>query len=358
VIYTLAELASRVGGEVAGDGSIEIGRVAPLEDAGSGDLSFFSNRKYRALFEASRAAAVLVEAEAGAAPPPGRTLLRARNAYLAFAKISRLFHPPAPALPAVAEQAFVHPSAQVDPSAELMPFVFVGPGARIGARCVLHPGVYVGAGARVGDDCLLWPNAVVRDGCVLGRRVVLEPGCVVGSDGFGFAFDPEGEDGSGPRHYKIPQIGNVVVEDDVELGANACVDRATMGSTRIGRGAKVDNLVQIAHNVQVGPLTLLVAQVGIAGSTKLGRQVVAAGQVGVAGHLAVGDGAKLLGQAGVMRDVEPGEMMFGSPARPRSQQLQLEAALARLPQLIRRVRELEGRLEALEGRRRSPSGEP
>ncbi len=344
--FTLAELAERVGGEVSGDGALTIRGIAPLEDAGPTDLSFFANRKYRRAFEHSRAGAVVVELAEDV--PAGRAVLRARNAYLAFAKISTLFHPPAQALPDVAPQSFVHASARVDPSAEVMPLAYVGAEATVGARSILYPGAYVGLGARLGADCVLWPNTVVRDRCVLGDRVVLEPGCVVGSDGFGFAFDPEGEDGSGPRHYKVPQVGIAIVEDDVELGANTCVDRATLGVTRIGRGVKVDNLVQIAHNVEVGPLSLLISQVGIAGSTKLGAGVIAAGQVGIVGHLTIGDGAKLLAQAGIGHDVAPGEELAGSPARSRGEWLRVNAALSRLPELLKRVRDLEKKLESLE----------
>ena len=349
MIFTLSELAARVGGEVSGDGAVAIERIASLEEAGPGDLSFFSNKKYRAAFEGSRAAAVVVEPDVSV--PAGRTVLRAPNAYLAFAKIATLFHPPVEAMPVIAEEAFVAPSARVDPSAELMPFAYVGPDAVVGARCILFPGAFVGAGARLGDDCVLWPNAVVRDRCTLGDRVVLEPGCVVGSDGFGFAFDPEGEQGSGPRHYKVPQIGTVIVEDDVELGANTCVDRATLGATVIGRGVKVDNLVQLAHNVQVGPLSLLIAQVGIAGSTKLGAGVIAAGQVGIVGHLTVGDGAKLAAQSGIMNDVEPGAVLMGSPAVPKGERLRQEALVRRLPALARRVAELEKKIEELQADR-------
>ncbi len=344
--FTLAALAAHVGGEVVGDGALELGRVAPLEEAGPRDLSFLSNRKYRRAFEASRAGAVLVEPEEEA--PPGRTLLRAKNAYLAFARIATLFHPPAEAVPGLSPHAVVQPGARVDPTAQVMALAYVGEGANIGPRCILHPSSCVGPGATLGEGCVLWPGAVVRDGCTLGKRVVLEPGCVVGADGYGFAFDPVGQDGSGPHHHKVPQTGSVVIEDDVELGANACVDRATLGETRIGRGVKVDNLVQIAHNVEVGPLSLLVAQVGIAGSSRLGAGVVAAGQVGIAGHLSIGDGAKLLAQSGVMNDVPPGAMVMGSPARPRSDLLRIEAALSRLPELVKRVRELEKKLAALE----------
>jgi len=345
--FTLAELAARVGGEVAGDGRVRVERVAPLEEAGPGDLAFFSNRKYRAAYEASRAGAVIVEPDEPAAP--GRNLLRARNAYLAFARVSTLFHPPMSAVPDVAREAFVHPDARVAPSAELMPLAYVGAGARVGERSILFPGAYVGPGAQVGDDCILYPNAVVRERCRVGHRVILQPGCVVGSDGFGFAFDGEGEAGSGPRHYKVPQAGAAVIEDDVELGANTCVDRGTLGDTVVGRGAKVDNLVQIAHNVSVGPLSLLVAQVGIAGSTRLGAGVVAGGQVGIVGHLTIGDGARIGAQSGIMADVEPGAVLSGSPAHPHGEWLRIEAALSRLPDLVREVRRLEKEIAKLKG---------
>jgi len=230
--FALSELAARVGGEVVGDGGLRLEGVAGLEEATANQISFFSNRKYRRAFETSRAGAVVVEPDEEA--PAGRTLLRVRNAYLAFARITTLFHPPPEALPQVAPQAAVHPSARVDPSAQVMPLASVGPGAEIGARTILHPGVQVGEGARVGQDCLLHANVVVRERCVVGNRVILQPGVVIGSDGFGFAFDPEGE-GQGPRHFKFPQVGIAVVEDDVEIGANTCVDRAALGVTRIGR---------------------------------------------------------------------------------------------------------------------------
>ncbi len=311
--FRLAELAARVGGEVVGDGELRLEGVAALEDATPAQVSFLANRKYRRAFEQSRAGAVVVEPEEPI--PEGRTALRVRNAYLAFAKITTLFHPPREALPEVAPGAVVHPSATVHPAAQVMPLASVGAGARVGARTILHPGVHVGEGARIGEDCLLYPQVVVREGCVLGDRVIVQAGAVIGSDGFGFAFDPEGE-GRGPRHYKLPQVGIVVVEDDVEIGACTCIDRAALGTTRIGRGTKIDNLVQVAHNVEVGPLSLLVAQAGISGSTKLGMGVVVAGQAGIVGHLHIGDGVRIAAQAGVQRDAEPGEQLGGSPAQP------------------------------------------
>lgn len=348
---TLAELAARVGGQVVGDGATPIERVSALEEAGPGDLSFFSNKKYRKAFEATRASAVVVEPDVED-PPPGKALLKARNAYLAFAKISTLFHPPREAVPEVAPEAFVHPSATVDPSAEVMPLAYVGPEAVVGARTILFPGVVIGERARIGDDCILYANVVLRERCVVGNRCILQPGCIVGADGFGFAFDPEGEDGSGPRHYKLPQVGNVVIEDDVELGANSCVDRAITGrSTVIGRGTKIDNLVQIGHHVQVGPLTILCGQVGIAGSTRIGSGAILGGQVGLVGHIEIGDGAKLGAQSGVMNDVPAGETWSGYPAEPHMRWLRNLAALQKLPELLKQVRRLEQELAKLKEER-------
>ena len=342
--FTVAELAHRVGGEVLGDGALQVERVAPLEQAGPGALSFFSNRKYRAAYEATSASVVVVGADEE--PLPGRTVIRARDPYLAFAKVAALFSPPRPPRAGVSPQAFVHPDARVDATAEVMPFVSVAAGATVGARTTLHPGVQLGEGASVGADCIVYANVVVREGCVIGDRCILQPGVVIGSDGFGFAFDAQGE-GAGPRHFKVPQTGNVVVEDDVEIGANTCVDRAALGSTVIGRGAKIDNLVQIAHNVQVGPLSIIVSQVGIAGSTKLGMGVVLGGQVGVVGHIEIGDGAKVGAKSGIMTDVAPGDVRMGIISRPRGEFMRIEASLGKLPELLKRVRELEKKLEKL-----------
>ncbi len=342
--FSLAELAERVGGRVEGDGSIRIGRVMPLEEAGPTDVSFFANRRYAAAFAATRAGAVIVGE--GEEVPAGRTVLRAANAYLAFARISTLFHPPREPVPEVPSRAVIAEGAVVDPSAEVQPLAYVGRGATVGARTILFPGVYVGDGARIGDDCILYPNAVVRERCVVGNRCILQPGAVVGGDGFGFAFDMEG-DGSGPRHFKVPQSGIAELEDDVEIGANACVDRATLGKTLVRRGAKIDNLVQIAHNVEFGPLSLAAAQVGISGSTKVGMGVVMAGQVGVVGHLTIGDGARLGAQAGIPNDIPAGETYSGYPAQPHREWLREQGALRKLPEIWKRVRELEKELAQL-----------
>ncbi len=353
--FTLAELAAQVGGEVSGDGTLRLDAVAPLEDAGPKDLSFFSNRKYRKAFEATRAGAVVVEPDERV--PEGRTVLRARNAYLAFAKISTLFHPPREALPEVSPAAVIHPSASVHPSAQVMPLACVGPNARVGARTILFPGAHVCDDAKVGEDCLVYHDVVVRERCVVGDRVILQPGCVIGSDGFGFAFDPDGE-GQGPRHFKVPQVGNVVVEDDVEIGANTTVDRATLGETRIGRGTKIDNLVQVAHSVVIGEGVLVLALAGFSGSVTVGPGAIVAGQVGVRDHITIGAGARVVGQAGVTKDVDPGATVSGYPAQNHRDALRLDAAIRRVPDLLARVDALEARIAELSARRSSRGRRP
>jgi UDP-3-O-[3-hydroxymyristoyl] glucosamine N-acyltransferase len=355
VTWTLAELAARVGGEVDGDRTLVVEGVAPLEDAGPAHLSFLASAKYRKAFEASRAGAVLVEPAEPASP--GRTVVRVRNASLAFAKISTLFHPAPEAVPGVAPEAVVHPSARVHPSAQVMPLATVAAGAEVGARTILHAGVRIGEGARIGAGCVLHANVVVRERCVVGDRVVVQPGAVIGSDGFGFAFDPEG-DGTGPRHFKVPQAGIVVVEDDVEIGANAAIDRATLGVTRIGRGVKIDNLVQVGHNVEVGPLAILCGQVGVAGSSRIGAGAVLAGQVGIAGHLRIGDRVTLGAQAGVMNDIPAGETWMGYPARPHTAWAKTTATLDHLVELRKEVRALRRELDALRGAKAAGEEEP
>ena len=344
--FPLHELAARVGGTVIGDGGLLVEGIAPLEEAGPAQISFFSNKKYRKAFEATRAGAVIVEP--GTVAPPGRTILAAENAYLAFAKVSTLFHPPREPLPEIAPSAVVHPTATVHPSAQVMPGACIGPGATVGPRTIVFPGARIGQESRVGADCLVYHNAVIRERCVVGDRVILQPGCVLGSDGFGYALDMKGE-GHGPRHFKVPQAGIVVVEDDVEIGANSCVDRATLGVTRIGRGAKIDNLCQIAHNVEIGPLSILASQVGIAGSTKLGMGVVCWGQVGIVGHLTIGDRAELAAQSGIAHDVEPGARLAGSPAKPDVQWARNAAVFDRLTEMRRELRELRKELDQLRG---------
>jgi UDP-3-O-[3-hydroxymyristoyl] glucosamine N-acyltransferase len=344
---SLQDLAARIGAEVRGDGARRVSGVAPLSTAGPEELAFYANPRYRRELSATRAAGVIVTESEAAHVPPAAVKLIAAQPYVAFAKASAVFHRELTIEAGVQEGALVDDTAEVHPTAAISPGAYVGPGARIGARTTLHAGARVLDCAEVGEGCTLWSGAVVRENCILGARVVLQPNCVVGSDGFGFAFDLEG-DGAGPMHRKIPQAGIVRIEDDVEVGACTCIDRATLGETVIGRGTKIDNLVQVAHNVRVGPLSLLVAQCGISGSTELGQGVILAGQVGVIGHLKLGDGARVGAQSGVSRDLEAGETVSGSPAIPHPDWLRMVAALPRLPELLRELRRLEKRVEELE----------
>ena len=344
---SMQELARRIGAELRGGGSGNVSGVAPLDLAGPSQIAFYANPRYRKDLSATRAAAVIVSDEDAAHVPAGSARLVAPQPYVAFAKASALFHDGLALEPGIQPGALIDRTAEVDRTAAIAPGAYVGPGARIGARTTLHAGARVLDRARIGDDCVLWPGAVVREHCIVGDRVILQPNSVVGSDGFGFAFDLEG-DGKGPIHRKVPQAGIVRIEDDVELGACSCVDRATLGETVIGRGTKIDNLVQIGHNVRVGPLCLLVAQCGISGSTELGQGVVLAGQVGVVGHLRIGDGARAGAQAGVAHDVADGETVTGYPAMAHRQWLRMSAALPRVPELLREVRKLQQRVEQLE----------
>ncbi len=340
----LDELATHVGGELLGDAGLLIQGLNGLAEAGPGELSFYGNPRYRRQFEATRASAVLVTQDAE--PREGVSLVRVANPHLAFAKISSLFHPRPTYAAGVRPGAHVHPEARVHPEATVMAGATVEQGATVGARAVLFPGVYVGEGAGIGEDSLLYPNVTVREHCQVGARVILHASCVVGADGFGFAFNPEGE--QGPEHYKVPQSGIVRIEDDVEVGACTTIDRATIGETVIGRGSKLDNLVQIAHNVKVGPLSLICAQAGVSGSAELGMGVVLAGQVGVVGHIRVGDMAKVGAQSGVAHDVDDGQVVSGSPAVPHREWLRMSAALGQISDLLKEVRTLRRRVETLE----------
>lgn len=340
----LGELAAHVGGELLGDPGLLIHGLNGLAEAGPGEVSFYGSGKYRKQYEATRASAVLVGLDSP--PREGVALVRVPNPHLAFAKLSALFHPARRFEPGVSPGAHVHPEARVHPEATVMAGATVERGASVGARTVLYPGVFVGEGASLGEDCLLYPNVTVREGCIVGSRVILHASCVVGADGFGFAFDAEGA--RGPEHFKVPQAGIVRIEDDVEVGACSCIDRATLGETVVGRGTKIDNLVQIAHNVKVGPMSLLCAQVGIAGSTEVGMGVIMAGQVGVVGHIRVGNMARVGSQSGVAHDVEDGQTVSGTPAMPHREWLRASAAMGQLADLLKEVRTLRRRVEMLE----------
>lgn len=318
---TVNELAREIGAEVVGDGSTSILSVATLEDAQPGQVSFLANPKYLRQVETTRASAVIVAP--GTRTMRNTALLKVSNPYFAYMQaIVRLHghrkHP----------HNGVHPAAHVDPSATVDP------------SSVLYPGVFVGPRARVGRDCILYPNAVVYDDCVLGDRVIVHSGSVIGVDGYGFATQ-------NGVHHKIPQVGNVVVEDDVEIGACCSIERAALGSTVIGRGTKIDQLVVIGHGVKIGPHCLIVAQAGIAGSTTLGHHVTLAGQTAVAGHLKVGNQVTVGGQSGVISDIDDQQTVVGSPAMPASHARRVYMLFTQLPDIVDRIKALEQQVEEL-----------
>jgi UDP-3-O-[3-hydroxymyristoyl] glucosamine N-acyltransferase len=342
----LADLATATGCRLEGTGDIEIHGVLSLEEAGPADLTFVARPEYLARLAASRAGAVIV-GEAWA--PVDRPALRTGNPYLALARALNAVYPPAAPAPGVHPSAVVAPGAAVSPLATVGPLCLVGPGASIGAHTVLEGQVAVGADVRIGSHCRLAPQVVLRDGVVLGDRVIIHSGAVIGADGFGYARE-------GARYLKIPQVGRVVIEDDVEIGANTTIDRATLGETRIGRGTKIDNLVQVAHNVQVGADTVIVAQVGISGSTRIGSRVTLAGQVGIVDHVEIGDDVIVGAQAGVTKDIPGRSVVLGSPAVPHQEMKRQLAAVARLPEMRQLLQAVEGRIAALEARLPEPPG--
>ncbi len=334
----LNEIARALQVELRGDGNVEIIGAAGIEEAGPDQLTFLSNRKYAPKLKTTKAGAIVVA--------PGATELEipslvSPNPYLTFAKAIELFYEPPRPIPGFHPTAVVAESARIGEGCSVGAQVVIGEGARIGDRAVLHPGVVIYPFAQIGDDFLAHSHAVVREHCRIGNRVILQNGAVIGGDGFGFA-PTEG------TYYKIVQAGIAVLEDDVEIGACSCVDRATVGETRVKSGAKIDNLVQIGHGSTVGRHTVLASQVGLAGSTRVGDQVMLAGQVGVAGHLTIGDRAQATGQTGIGHSVQPGKRVSGSPEMDSEVWLKNCVLLPRLPEMAKTLRRLEAKVEALQ----------
>ena len=346
---TLSELADFVGGELYGDGNLRIKRVSPIDKALVGDITFISNPRYHGLLEETQASAVIVSPKS----PKGRkSQIRTRDPYLAFARIQKLWHEPPAREPIGVSSGTVQQGARVGEDPSIFPGAHIGRGTVIGDRVILYPGVFVGEGCRLGHDVTVFPNAVIYDGTSIGNRVTIHGGTVIGSDGFGYASE-------GDHYFKIVHAGTVEIEDEVEIGANCSIDRAvTKGkSTRIGRGTKIDNLVQIGHNVELGEDCLLVSQVGISGSARIERGAVIGGQVGIAGHITVGEGSNVGAQAGVTKSVPAHSEVLGSPAIPIPRKRREVAAVARLPDLLQRIRDLEARLKALENERSDEGGD-
>jgi len=330
--FTLARIAEMVGGTVVGDPDTEITGISGIKEAGPGDITFVANPRYLPLLGETRASAAVVGP--GVNGPSGLPLVVVENPDLAFARVVALFGP-APSVPPPG----VHPAAvmgegvQLGEGVSVMALAVIDDGARVGAGTIIYPHVYVGRGARIGRGCILYPGVKVREGCILGDRVIIHSNTVIGSDGFGYAT-VEGV------HHKIPQVGYVQIDDDVEIGANVTIDRARFDKTHIMEGTKIDNLVQIAHNVVIGKHCVIVSQTAIAGSVRIGDNVVIAGQSGVDGHIEVGDGVRMAARSGVTKDVPAGMVISGFPAQAHERELKLQASLRRVPGLLRTVRRL------------------
>jgi len=338
---SLAQLAELVGGSLDGPADRVVSGINGIQEAGPDELTFLANPKYAPALAGCRAGVVLVRPDQDI--PPGLAAIRVDDPYLAFAKILTVATKKPHAPLGVHPRAEVAPSAQLGVDVTIHALAYVGENARIGDRSVIHPGVYVGEGARVGDDTVIHPNVTIGHGCLVGNRCIIHSGTVIGADGYGFVPTADG-------HFKIPQIGVVQIDDDVEIGAGNTIDRAALGRTWIQRGVKTDNMVHVAHNCVIGENTLLVAQVGVSGSTKVGKNVIMGGQTGVAGHLTIGDDVKIAAKSGVHGDLEPGEIVAGIPAIPHRMWLRNVAAGRRLADLFDRVKKLEKRLNALQAK--------
>ena len=343
----LAELAELVGGTLEGDGSVPIQGVADLQGAGPSDLSFFAHPRYEAAARQTKAGALLVGP--GAPRDLGAARIRVANPSAAFTRVAMLFAPsPAPRL------SGVHPSAVVAPGVRLGRNVGIGPhavleeGTEVGDETQVGAGSYIGRDVRIGSGCVFHPRVYVGDRCIIGHRVVLHAGAVVGADGFGY----EMKDG---RHQKVPQLGYVQIDDEAEIGANTTIDRGRFARTHIGEGAKIDNLVMIAHNCVVGPHSVIVAQSGLSGSTTTGHHVTIAGHVGTVGHIHIGSGAILTAKSGVTKDVPEGQTWRGAPARPIKEQMEMEAHIQQLPLLAKRLKALEGKKTAPSAKKKKKS---
>jgi UDP-3-O-[3-hydroxymyristoyl] glucosamine N-acyltransferase len=335
--FTAAQIAEKLQGELVGDGSVQLTGLAPAEHARAGELTFAENAAYFAAAEQSQAAAILV---AGPFVSSSKVLIRVANPRVALARVLPIFFPPEEHPQGIHPSAVIADSARVDPTAHIGPNCVLGARVRLGARSVLMGGNDLRADCQLGDDVCLFPNVVLYRKTQIGHRVTIHAGTVIGSDGFGYVLD-------GGRHRKLLQLGNVIIQDDVEIGANTAIDRGALGPTVIGEGTKIDNLVHVAHNVVMGRHCVIMGQVGFAGSTHLGDYVVVASQSGIADHLKLGNQVVVGAKSGVMRDVAQGGRVLGTPAAPDRQAKRQMIAMQQLPELIHRLRELEKQVKEL-----------
>jgi len=339
----LGEIAEYIKGTLNGDGNIEITGLAGINEAQAGDLTFLANFKYSVFMESTNASAILLSKNE---KKPGKlAYIECEDPYFSFASLIKLiYRNGVPKWPAgIASSAQISESSRIGENATILPFAYIGDNSRIGNNAKIGAGVFIGENVTIGDNAIIYPNvSIIRD-TVIGNNVIIHAGAVIGADGFGFVKH-EG------MNVKIPQVGAIDIADDVEIGANVCIDRATLGATKIAKGTKIDDLVMIAHNVEIGSQSLIVAQVGISGSVKIGNNVTLAGQVGAAGHLEVGDNTVVAAKAGISKNIPPNSFYSGHPARPYKDDMKQKASLERLPSLIQKIKELEERLTELEGK--------
>ncbi|WP_297451713.1 UDP-3-O-(3-hydroxymyristoyl)glucosamine N-acyltransferase [uncultured Alistipes sp.] len=339
--FTAELIAGYLGGEVAGDPKAAVSTFAKIEEAKPGALAFLANPKYEHHLYTTQATIVIVNKSFTPSAPVAATMIRVEDAYSCFAKLLELYVANKPQKKGISPLAAIHETAAIGPETYVGEYAVIGEGVRTGKDCKIYPQVYLGDRVVLGDGVTLYPGVKIYEECRIGDRVTIHAGSVIGADGFGFAPDEKGE------FHKIPQIGNVCIEDDVEIGANTCIDRATMGSTVIRRGVKLDNLIQVGHNVTIGENTVAASQVGIAGSSKVGAGCMMGGQVGIAGHLSIGDGVKLASKSGISNSVPDGETYMGSPAMPGIKYHRSYAVFRNLPDLSAQVRRLEKELARL-----------
>lgn len=340
--FTALQIAQMIGGRVEGDENARVSTFAKIEEGKPGAISFLSNTKYIHYIYDTKSSVVLVDESLQLEHEVPATLIRVKSAYEAVARLLQAYESMKPKKKGIHPMAFISPSATVGEDCYVGAFAYVGDGAVVGKRCQIYPNAVVGDNVNIGDDCILYPHAVVYHDCRLGSRVTLHAGSVVGADGFGFAPTPTGYD-------KIPQIGIVTIEDDVEIGANTCIDRSTMGSTYVRKGVKLDNLVQIAHNTDIGENTVMSAQVGVAGSAKVGQWCMFGGQVGIAGHITIGDHVNLGAQAGVPSSIEAGQTLIGTPAMNTRGFFKSQVIYQRLPDVYKQLQQLQKEVDALKG---------
>jgi len=330
---TLEKMSEYLNEPYYGDGSLVLSGVAGINEACGGDITFAVKPKYIRSLKDSKAAAVIISPEVKTAEVKIPYIV-SQNPYLTFARVLEFFYPKKEQKPGIDPSAFISENASVGGNAKIFPNVYIGDNARIGENVVLYPGCFIGENVSVGDNTWIYSNVTIRENCQLGRNCIIHAGTVIGADGYGFTRN-------GNSYYKIPQVGNVIIEDNVEIGANVTCDRATLGSTRIGTGTKIDNLIHIAHNVQIGKNVLIVAQVGISGSVDVGDDVTIAGQSGVVGHISIGAGSVIAARSVVTNDVKPKSFISGFPAKPHTEEMKIKAAMRKLPSIVKTVNELK-----------------